>query len=478
MKYEVVMGLEVHCELSTNTKIFCSCSTSFESSENENVCPGCGGMPGTLPVMNRRVVEYGIKAALVTNCKINQYCTFDKKNYFYPDLSCSYQITQLFHPICVDGFVEIETEAGKKKISLKQIHMEEDAGKLKHDAITGNSLVDFNRCSVPLLEIVSNPDFRTAEEVLAYLEKLRSMLRFIGISDCKMQEGSMRCDVNLSVRPAGTTELGTRTEIKNMASLKAISRAIAYEIERHIDAIDSGNGHTLIQETRRWDDAAGKSYSMRSKENAQDYRYFPNPDLPPIEISDEWIAEVKNSLPELADAKLARYMDEFGLPEYDCRLLTSSKTLCEIFEKCTSICNQPKETSNWIIGELMSAANNEAKAYDDLRLDGAKLASLINLVAAKIINRNTAKKVFAEIYANDTDPEEYVKQHGLAMVSDTGAIEAIVDQVIAENQSSVEDYRKGKTQAQGFLMGKVMKLAKGKADPQLVNELLNSKLNG
>ncbi len=477
MEYEVVMGLEVHVELATKTKIFCSCSTEFGGEANSHICPGCSGMPGVLPVMNKQVVEYGIAAALVTNSHINQYCTFDKKSYFYPDLACSYQITQLYHPICINGSVEIETSEGKKSIGLKQIHMEEDAGKLKHDPFTDNSLVDYNRSSMPLLEIVSKPDFRSAEEVVAYLEKLRSMLKFIGVSDCKMQEGSMRADINLSVRPMGSSELGVRAEMKNMNSLKSITRAIEYETARHIDLIESGNAHKLKQETRRWDDTAGKTFAMRSKENAQDYRYFPNPDLPPIVISDEWIERVRQSLPELPEAKFQRYMTELGLSEADSRLLTSSKVLCDLLDDAVAKGVPAKTAANWITGDVMNLARSDGKIADDIVISSHKLTQLILLVEKNLINRSTGKKVLAEVYANDIDPEQYVKDHGLAMVSDKGAIEEMVKQVLAANQKVVDDYKSGKKQAMGYLFGQVMKQAKGKADTKLINEILNSLLN-
>lgn len=476
MEYEVVIGLEVHTELATKTKIFCSCSTQFGGGANTHICPGCAGMPGTLPVVNKKVIEFGIAAALVTNSKINQYTTFDKKNYFYPDLACSYQITQLFHPICVDGSVEIETSQGKKTIGLKQIHMEEDAGKLKHDPFTDSSLVDYNRSSMPLLEIVSKPDFRSAEEVVAYLEKLRSMLKAIGVSDCKMQEGSMRADINLSVRPLGSTKLGVRAEMKNMNSLKSITRAIEYETARHIDLIESGNAHKLKQETRRWDDEKGKTYAMRSKENAQDYRYFPNPDLPPIVISDEWIERVRQSLPELPEAKFARYTEELGLSEGDSRLLTGSKVLSDLCDHCIQAGIAPQTAANWITGEVMNLAKNDGKLADDLVLRKESLAKLIGLVEKNVINRNTAKKVLAEVYHKDVDPEEYVKANGLAMVSDKGAIKQMVKDVLAANEKVVADYKSGKTQARGFLFGQIMKQAKGKADTKLINELLNEQL--
>lgn len=474
MEYEVVMGLEVHTELATKTKIFCSCSTEFGGGPNTHICPGCAGMPGTLPVMNKKVVEFGIAAALVTNSKINQYTTFDKKNYFYPDLACSYQITQLFHPICVDGSVEIETSQGKKTIGLKQIHMEEDAGKLKHDPFTDSSLVDYNRSSMPLLEIVSKPDFRSAEEVVAYLEKLRSMLKAIGVSDCKMQEGSLRADVNISVRPAGQVEFGVRTEMKNMNSFKAVARAIEYESRRQVAVLEAGG--RVIQETRRWDDEKGESFAMRSKENAQDYRYFPEPDLPPVEIGEDWIARVAGELPELPDKKQKRYVQQLGLPEYDSRMITADKAMADFFEAAAALCQKPKEVANWIMGDLFRLLKEEGKEASELTLAPEGLANLIGLVDKGVINRNTAKTVFEVMFKTGVDPETYVKEQGLEMVSDQGAVEAVIRRVLEENPQSVADFRGGKEKAFGFLVGQCMKALKGKADPKLINAQLRQAL--
>ncbi len=471
MKYEVVMGLEVHVELATNSKLFCSCSAKFGADANENVCPACAGMPGLLPVTNQRAIDLGITAGLVTNCEISPVTTFDKKNYFYPDLSTGYQITQLFAPICTKGYVEIETANGPKKINIKQIHVEEDAGKLVHEPRTDSSLVDYNRASVPLVEIVSMPDFRTADEVIAYLEKLRLLLTFSGVSDCKMQEGSMRADINVSVREKGVETLGTRTEIKNMNSLKAIVRAIQYESARHIDALETGY-ETLVQETRRWDDNKGESFAMRNKEDATDYRYFPNPDLCPIYIDDAWIARIKQGLPELAHEKRQRLMTECALSEYDCNILTSSKRLSDIFDETMKICKNPKEVSNWIIVELLGISKTDNTAMDDIQIDCAKFGALINLVENKIINRNAAKDVLLEVYKHNIDPDQYVKDHGLGMISDESFLQDAILSAMADNPKSVEEYKNGNTKVIGFLVGKVMKQTGGKADPKLVNELL------
>ena len=476
MKYEVVMGLEVHVELSTESKMFCACSAKFGADANENVCPACAGMPGMPAVLNRKAVELGIAAALLTNSEITPVMTFDKKSYFYPDLPAGYQITQWFAPICKNGWVGIDTDGGtKKRITLKQIHLEEDAGKLVHDPLTHSSLIDFNRTSVPLVEIVSNPDFRTAAEVIAYLEKLRSLLSFAGVSDCKMQEGSMRCDVNISVREVGSSALGTRTEIKNMNSLKAIARAIEYESQRHINALETGS-ETLIQETRRWDDDSGETLPMRGKETAADYRYFPNPELMPVHIDDRWIESVRAALPETAQAKFGRMTGELGLPEYDSSLLTGSRNLSRIFDETLKHFEKPKEVSNWIIGDLLGISKAAGVGDEDIAIDCEKFARLLTLVDAKTINRATGKKLLVMVLEDGIDPEVYVKEHGLGMVADAGLLDAAIREVLEENEKSVSDYRSGKEKAFGFLVGQVMRKMAGKADPGAVNEMLKKEL--
>ena len=477
MKYETVMGLEVHVELATVSKLFCGCSAKFGADANENVCPACMGMPGMPAVTNKKAVELGIAAGLLTNSEIAAEMTFDKKNYFYPDLPCSFQITQMFAPICRNGWVEIDTDSGTKRITLKQIHIEEDAGKLVHDSRTGTSLVDFNRTSVPLVEIVSNPDFRTADEVVAYLEKLRSLLSFAGISDCKMQEGSMRCDVNISVRKAGSDMLGTRTEIKNMNSLKAITAAIEYESGRHRDILETGNG-TLIQETRGWNDDIGETFAMREKEEAADYRYFPNPELLPIVIGSDWIDAVRAELPEPAHEKYIRLTEELGLSEYDSRLITSSKSISAIFDQTTRHFNEPKEVVNWILVELLAIAKGDNKGADDIDIDCAKFAKLIEMVHTKAINRNTGKKLLPMILQEGIDPAEYVEKHQLGAIGDTAAIEKVIQEVIAEQAKVVGDYKGGNQKAFSFLVGQAMKKLAGKADPQTVNQLLVKHLEG
>lgn len=474
-QYETVIGLEVHVELATKTKIFCSCSTEFGGAPNTHTCPVCTGMPGSLPVLNKQVVEYAIAVGLATNCTITQYCKFDRKNYFYPDNPQNYQISQLYLPICRNGGIEIETQAGKKTIGIHEIHMEEDAGKLIHDEWEDCSLVDYNRSGVPLIEIVSEPDMRSAEEVIAYLDKLRLIIQYLGASDCKLQEGSMRADVNLSVREAGTLEYGTRTEMKNLNSFKAIARAIEGERARQIELIEEGK--KVIQETRRWDDNKEYSYAMRSKEDAQDYRYFPEPDLVPVMISDEWLQEIKNHQPELRDEKMVRYAKEYDIPEYDISILTSSKKLADIFEKTVVLCNNPKKVSNWLMVETMRLVKEEEMELDNLSFSPENLAKLIKLVENKSINGTVAKEVFEKIFKENIDPEKYIEENGLKTVSDEGALRAVIEKIIAENPQSVSDYRAGKKKAMGFLVGQTMKEMKGKADPGMINKILQEQLN-
>ena len=474
-EYETVIGLEVHVELATKTKIFCACSTAFGSAPNTHTCPVCTGMPGSLPVLNKKVVEYAMAVGLATNCQINQYSKFDRKNYFYPDNPQNYQISQLYLPICHDGGVEIETESGgKKTIGIHEIHMEEDAGKLVHDDWEGVSLVDYNRSGVPLIEIVSEPDMRSAEEVIAYLEKLRMTIQYLGASDCKMQEGSMRADVNLSVREKGAKEFGTRTEMKNIGSFKAIAHAIEAETARQIDLIESGE--KVVQETRRWNDDQGYSYAMRSKEDAQDYRYFPDPDLVPIRISDEWIEAVKERQPELQDAKAERYKKEFDIPEYDIGIITGSKKLADIFEETTAICHNPKKVSNWLMVETMRLLKEKEMEPEDITFTPENLAALIRLTDENAINSTVAKEVFEKMFSEDIDVNQYVEENGLKTVNDEGALRSVVEQVIADNPQSVADYQAGKTKAIGFLVGQTMKAMKGKADPGMVNKLLKELL--
>ena len=473
-QYETVIGLEVHVELATKTKIFCSCSTEFGGAPNTHTCPVCTGMPGALPVLNRQVVEYALAVGLAVNCEINQYCRFDRKNYFYPDNPQNYQISQLYLPICHDGFVETWTAAGKKKVGIHEIHMEEDAGKLIHDEWEDCSLVDYNRSGVPLIEIVSEPDMRSADEVIAYLEKLRLIIQYLGASDCKLFEGSMRADVNLSVREAGALEFGTRTEMKNLNSFKAIARAIEGERKRQIELLEDGK--KVVQEKRSWDDNKESSRAMRSKEDAKDYRYFPDPDLPPVTISDAWIQEIKDRQPELKTEKMARYQEEYGLSAYDADIITGAKHMADIFEATVSLCGKPKEAANWLMVEAMRLLKEEGQEPEAIRFSPENLAKLIVLVDNGTINRTVAKEVFEKIFAEDIDPEAYVEENGLKVVNDEGALRAVIREVIAANPQSVTDYHNGKERARGFLVGQTMRAMKGKADPAMVNKVLEELL--
>ncbi len=475
MTWETVIGLETHVELATRTKIFCSCTTEFGGAPNTHCCPVCTGMPGTLPVVNRRVVEFAARAGLALNCEITRRNRFDRKNYFYPDLPKAYQVSQLYLPIARNGRVPIQTAAGGEKIvRIHELHMEEDAGKLVHDPWLDQTRCDYNRCGVPLIEIVTEPDFRTAEEVIAYLEKLKSTLEYLGVSDCKMQEGSLRCDVNLSVRPAGSEELGTRTEMKNLNSFKAISRAIAYEARRQQELIEEGR--RVVQETRRWDDNKDATFSMRSKENAQDYRYFPEPDIPPLELTEEYLDTLRARQPEMAPEKRERYRREYGLPAAHAEQLTAQKALVDFFEETVSLGAPPREAASWMLGEMMRRLKEEELEPKQMRLTPANLAKLISLVEAGTINRNTAAKVFRAVFPDNGDVEEYVKAHGLEQVSGAGLVEPAVEKVLRENPAAAAEYRAGSAKVLGFLVGQVMKELKGKADPKAVNAALRKEL--
>ncbi|MBD9201674.1 MAG: Asp-tRNA(Asn)/Glu-tRNA(Gln) amidotransferase subunit GatB [Eubacterium ventriosum] len=475
-QYETVIGLEVHVELATKTKIFCSCSTEFGGAPNTHTCPVCTGMPGSLPVLNKQVVEYAMAVGLATNCSITQNCKFDRKNYFYPDNPQNYQISQLYKPICTNGYVEIKGDDGEKKqVRIHEIHMEEDAGKLVHDDWNDCSLVDLNRSGVPLIEIVSEPDMRSSDEVIAYLEKLRLIIQYLGASDCKLNEGSMRADVNLSVREYGAKEFGTRTEMKNLNSFKAIARAIENERERQIDLIEAGE--TVIQETRRWDDTKEYSYAMRSKEDAQDYRYFPDPDLVPIIISDEWMAEVKSKEPEFRDEKMARYISEFNLPEYDADIITLYKPLADLFEAAVQKGSAPKEASNWLMGETMRIVKDKGIEPDQVKLTGENFAKFLKLIENGVINKTVAKEVFEAIFDGGVNPEAYVEEHGLKMDNDTDGLKKIIEEVVANNPKAVADYQGGNKKAIGALVGQTMKATQGKANPQMINKILNEILN-
>lgn len=472
--YETVIGLEVHVELATRTKIFCGCSTQFGGEPNSHTCPVCTGMPGSLPVLNKQVLEHAIAVGLATNCDITRYSKFDRKNYFYPDNPQNYQISQLYLPICRNGYVEIDTADGKKKIGIHEIHMEEDAGKLIHDEWEDTTLVDYNRSGVPLIEIVSEPDMRSADEVIAYLEKLRMIIQYLGASDCKLQEGSMRADVNLSVREAGTEAFGTRTEMKNLNSFRAIQHAIEGERERQIDLLEEGG--KVVQETRRWDDTKGCSYAMRSKEDAQDYRYFPDPDLTPIVVSEEMLDAIRSRQPEFRTEKMTRYKEEYDIPEYDIQIITETKHMADLFEQTVLICGQPKKVSNWLMVETLRLLKERNMDPEDIRFSPEHLAKLIALTDQKAINSTVAKEVFEAMFDTDVDPEVYVEEHGLKTVNDTGALKQTIEQVIAQNPQSVEDYKNGKEKAIGFLVGQTMKAMKGKADPATVNQMLKEML--
>lgn len=476
MEYSTVCGLEVHTELATKTKIFCSCSTEFGGEPNTHVCEICSGMPGTLPVLNEKVLEFAVRTGLATNCEITMYNKFDRKNYFYPDLPKAYQISQLYLPICRNGYIEINDSinGGKKKVRIHEIHMEEDAGKLVHDEWSDCTLVNYNRCGVPLLEIVSEPDIASADEAVEYVQKLREILQFCGVSDCKMQEGSLRADVNVSVMEKGSTEFGTRTEMKNINSFKAIHNAIETESQRQIELIEDGG--TVIQETRRWDDSKGYSYAMRSKEDAQDYKYFPDPDLPPVQLTDEYVSSIRDSLPELPEAKKERYMSEFGLSEYDTSMICSSVSYVSLFERTVEITKNPKDSANWIMGELMKMLNDTQTLPENMAFDMDSLGEIINMLNGNKISRDSAKKVFKAVFEENVNPAEYVKANNMEMVSDTGAIKPIVEEVIANNPKAVAEYKEGKEKAIGFLIGQAMRALRGKAPASEVTKILKELL--
>ncbi len=475
MNYETVIGLEIHAELSTKTKIFCSCENAFGGEPNTRVCPICSGMPGTLPVLNKRVVDYAIKAGLAMNCEITKFGKQDRKNYFYPDLPKAYQISQFDLPLCRNGYVDINVDGETKRIGITRIHIEEDAGKLIHDDYANISMADYNRCGVPLIEIVTEPDLRSPEEAHVFLETLKSILEYTEVSDCKMQEGSLRCDVNVSIRPVGQKEFGTRCEMKNVNSFSAAVRAMHYEASRQAKVLDEGG--TVDQETRRWDDVHGVSVVMRSKEDAQDYRYFPEPDLVPIVVSDEWIEEIKKTIPELPEQRKARYIKEYGLPEYDAFIITSSKTLADYFDACTKVGATPKTVSNWLMGDISKVLNEKELEPSDIPFTAEQLAKMITLIEKGTISTSAAKKVLDKMFESPEDPEKIVEKLGLVQVSDEGAIKEMIQEVLNNNPQSIIDYKAGKDRALGFLVGQTMKLSKGKANPQILNKLLKEALD-
>ena len=471
MKYEIVCGLEVHVEMNTKTKIFCGCTTAFGGAPNTHTCPVCTGQPGALPVLNRAVVEGAMSTGLALGCEITRLTRFDRKNYFYPDLPKAYQISQLYAPICTGGGIAVTTDGGEEKyIRLHEIHMEEDAGKLVHDPWTESTLCDYNRCGVPLMEIVTEPDFRSAHEVIDFLTKLRSTLQFLGVSDCKMQEGSIRADLNVSVRPAGSEKLGTRTEMKNMNSFKAIAKAIETEAARQIEVLEEGRA--VKQETRRWDDNKDASFAMRSKENAQDYRYFPEPDLPPVYIDDAWLERVRAHQPELADAKRARYREEYGLSEHDIGILCQNARLCRLLEAAIAQGASPKEAANWILSEVLRLCKERAVDPYDLELDAGKLALILQLLDEGKIDSTGARNTLEAVFADDADVEAYIKKEKLAIERDETAVAGAIAQVLAENADAVEKFRAGNEKVMGFLTGQCMKLLRGKADPKQVSAAL------
>jgi len=478
--YEVVIGLEVHAELKTDSKIFCCSSTEFGGNPNTHVCPVCLGLPGTLPVANKKVIEFAIKAGLALNCEIAEFSKFDRKNYYYPDLPKNYQISQYDLPIAWRGYLEITVDRQPKRIGITRVHMEEDAGKLVHQGATmatsKYSLVDYNRTGVPLIEIVSEPDIRSPEEARLYLEKLKAILQYTDVSDCKMEEGSLRCDANISVRPVGQKEFGTRTELKNMNSFRALQRALEYEVERQIEVLEEGG--EIVQETRTWDEAKGITLSMRGKEEAHDYRYFPDPDLVPMVISRDWVEQVRQTLPELPDARKERYVRDYGLPEYDAGVITGSKELSDYFDEGLKHTKNAKALSNWVMGELLKFINATGKsvADPDFPVPAANLAELVELVDRGDISGKIAKEVFKDMQETGQKPGVVVEAKGLRQITDEGAIGAIVDEVIANNPQSVEDFRNGKDRALGFLVGQVMKATRGQANPELVNRLLREKM--
>ena len=479
MEYRAVIGLEVHVQLNTNTKIFCGCSTRFGAEPNSQTCPVCLGMPGALPVLNKKVVEYAIRAGLATNCRIAPRSVFARKNYFYPDLPKGYQISQFELPICIDGHLDIEVEGEAKRIGITRIHMEEDAGKLVHTDVPGvgdDSCVDLNRACTPLLEIVSEPDMRSADEAVAHLKKLHQIVVYLGISDGNMEEGSFRCDANVSVMPSGSDKFGTRTETKNVNSFRFVKQAIEYEIERQIEVIEEGG--KIVQETRLFDPNTGTTRSMRGKEEAHDYRYFPDPDLVPLVIGNDWVEDARLSLPELPDAKRQRYTEELGLTPYDAEVLTATRELAGYFESCLALYPQAKPVANWVMGEVTRALNEDNRSIDDCPVTPQLLADLLRLIEKGTISGKIAKTVFDEMWQSGKAPEKIVEENGLVQVSDTGAIEAIIDEVLAKEAGQVEEYRSGKEKLFGFFVGQVMRASKGKANPALVNEILLGKLKG
>ncbi|MFW6269166.1 MAG: Asp-tRNA(Asn)/Glu-tRNA(Gln) amidotransferase subunit GatB [Bacillota bacterium] len=476
-KYETIIGLEVHVQLNTNSKIFCSCTTEFGAEPNSNTCPVCLGLPGTLPVLNEKAVEYAIKAGLALNCEIQDYSKFDRKNYFYPDLPKAYQISQYDLPVAENGYINIETESGKYRIGVTRVHLEEDAGKLIHEGTIDSSigsLVDYNRTGVPLIEIVSEPDMRSPAQAKKYLTQLKQIMEYLEISDCNMDEGSLRCDANVSIRPESQEEYGIKTELKNMNSFKAVEKALNYEIKRQKEVMKEGK--KVIQETRAWDEDLNKTISMRGKEEAHDYRYFPEPDLVPLQISEKWVNKIRGKIPELPLSRKKRFMEEYNIPEYDAEVLTDSRALADLFENGVKAYNNPKKVSNWIMGEFLKLVKEEDREIEESKITGKKLGDMLQLIENGTISNKIAKNVFEEMFKSGEAPEVIVEEKGLKQISDESKIESVVEEIIADNPEAVEDIQNGKDKAIGFLVGQVMKKTQGKANPQKANELIRDKV--
>ncbi|MBI5027031.1 MAG: Asp-tRNA(Asn)/Glu-tRNA(Gln) amidotransferase subunit GatB [Nitrospirae bacterium] len=475
MTYEAVIGLEIHAQLLTDSKMFCGCSTKFGAEPNTQTCPICIGMPGVLPMMNKKAIEYVVKTGLAMNCKVSPYSRFARKNYFYPDLPKGYQISQYELPICEKGYVEIIVDGKAKRKGITRVHMEEDAGKNIHEDLGNYSFVDLNRSGIPLMEIVTEPDIRSPQEATEFMKKLRAILRYLGVCDGNMEQGSLRCDANVSVRPPGQKEFGVKTEIKNMNSFKFVEKALEYEIKRQIKVLKDGG--KIVQETRLWDSSRGITASMRSKEEAHDYRYFPEPDLVPIEVDKSWVEQLRAGLPELPDAKRERFVRQYGLPEYDADLLTTERAIADWFEDAVKAGGNPKSVSNWMMVELMRLLNEDNKSIEECSLKPAQLAGMLKLIEDGTISGKIAKAVFEEMYRRGRDAEDIVREKGLTQISDTAAIEKAIDETIAKNPKEVERFKAGEEKLIGFFVGQIMKATKGKANPQLVNELLKKKLS-
>jgi len=475
MKYEVVIGLEVHAELATKTKLFCGCTTAFGGEPNTQCCPICIGMPGTLPVINKKAIEYTVKTGLALNCTISEWSRMDRKNYFYPDLPKAYQISQHKYPLCKDGYLDVKIGGEYKRIRINRIHLEEDAGKLIHDKRDAETLIDYNRSGIPLIEIVTEPDMRSPEEAVAFFEALASVLKYIGVSDCRMEEGSLRCDINLSLRPLGQGELGIRTEMKNLNSFRAAYRAMVYEAKRQQEMLERGG--IIIQETRRWDDRLGISFPMRDKEDVQDYRYFPEPDLIPIVVDKDWVEEIKSTIPELPEQRRKRFMEQYRIPEYDAGVLTSSKAMADFFERCVRLYNNPKTISNWLMGDLSRLLNENGMQIEECLISPENLVKMLRLIDDGVISGSAAKTVIEDMFKTGKAAEKIVEEKRLEQISNSEELASIIRVVLHDNKQSVLEYKKGKMKVRGFLVGQVMKATRGKANPQMANKILDQELD-